>query len=184
MTVDEIKNTYSMKDIVSRYGIRLDRKGFCCCQLHNEKTPSMQIKQNTFTCYGCGEHGDIFDFVMKMDNLSWKEAFLSLGGTYENTETDFFAKQRLERAKLECEKRVKAEIRRLQLKHELSNLISIYRGYLVELEPYSDIWCKCQNNLFYLLYAWEEKYTKDSEVDIGGVISRYKQFEFVRDIVR
>lgn len=184
MTVDEIKNTYSMKDIVSRYGVKIDRKNFCCCPLHKEKTPSFQIKPKSFICHGCHEYGDIFDFVMKMDNLSWKDAFLSLGGTYENTETDFFAKQRLERAKLEREKRVKAEIRQLRLKHELSNLISLYSGYLVELEPYSDIWCKCHKNLFYLLYAWEEKYINGNEVDIGGVIGRYKQSEFIRNIIR
>ena len=183
MTVDEIKQTYSMKDIISRYGISTDRKGFCCCPLHKEKTPSMQIKQRSFTCYGCGEHGDIFDFVMKMDNLSWKDAFLSLGGTYDSTEMDFFAKQRLERAKLEREKRVKAEIRRLRLKRELSSLITVYRSYLVKLEPYSDIWCKCQQNVFYLLYAWDEKYINGNEVDVSGIVSRYKQSEFVRDIV-
>ena len=183
MTVDEIKQAYSMKDIVSRYGISTDRKGFCCCPLHKENTPSMQIKQKSFTCYGCGEHGDIFDFVMKMDSLSWKDAFLSLGGTYENTETDFFAKQRLERAKFKREKRVQAEIRQLRLKRDISNLISYYNSCMDVFDPLSDEWCMCKNNLFYLLYAWDEKYINGNEVDVSGIVSRYKQSEFVRDIV-
>ena len=75
------------------------------------------------------------------------------------------------------------EIRKLKQKHELSSMISYYKSLLIKLEPYSDIWCNCQDSIFYLVYAWEEKYIKDSEVDIGGIISRYKQSEFIRNIV-
>lgn len=185
MTVDEIKQQYSMSDILMRYEIRSNgiRKNISCPFHGKDKNPSMQIFRDGFKCHTCNANGDVLKFVQLMENCSFKDAYLSLGGTYENTETDFFAKQRLEKAKIEREKRVKAEIRRLRFKHELSSLIAIYRSYLVELEPYSDIWCKCQQNIFYLLYAWEEKYIKGNEVDISGVIGRYKQSEFIRDIV-
>jgi DNA primase len=186
MTVDEIKQQYSMSDILMRYGIKSNgiKKNISCPFHGKDKNPSMQIFQDGYNCYSCGRNGDIFKFVQEMENCSFKDAFLSLGGTYENTKTDFFAQQRLEKAKFEQEKRIKAEIRRKKQKRELSTMISYYKSVLSKLEPFSDTWCDCQNHIFYLLYAWEEKYIKGNEVDIGGVISRHSKSEFIRNIVR
>lgn len=185
MTVEEIKQNYSMRDILARYSIfNTDRKGFICCPFHKEKTPSMHIKERTFNCYGCGASGDVFVFVQKMENCSFKDAFLSLGGTYENVEEDFSAKIRLETAKREQQKRIQAEIRQKKLKLDISNLITFYKSKLSEYEPLSDMWCIVQNNIFYLLYSWDEKYIKGSEVGISGVISRYSKSEFERIAVR
>jgi len=53
------------------------------CPFHNEKTPSFVVnteKQN-FHCFGCGAHGDVFDFVMKLHGLSFKDALIHLGIT-------------------------------------------------------------------------------------------------------
>ena len=185
MTVEEIKQQYSMSDILMRYGISSKgvRKNISCPFHGKDKNPSMQTFKDGFKCHTCNANGDIFKFIQLMENCSFKDAFLSLGGTYENTKEDFFAKQRLDRMKLEREKRVSADIRRLKQKHELSNMINYYKSLLVKLEPFSDAWCNCQDSIFYLVYAWEEKYIKDSEVDMSGVISRYKQSEFVRNIV-
>lgn len=183
MTADEIKQSVSMQDVLMRYGLKTNRSGYMCCCFHKEKTPSMRVKEKTFNCYGCGAHGDIFEFVMKMENCSFRDAFLSLGGTYENAKEDFSAKIRLENAKREQQKRIQAEIRQEKLKSELSNLISFYKAICNEFEPLSDIWCNAQNNLFYLLYAWEEKYVRGSEVDVNGVIGRYSKSNFGRNIV-
>ena len=166
MTVDEIKQQYSMSDILMRYGIK--SKGInknISCPFHSDKNPSMQIFKDGYNCYSCGRNGDIFKFVQEMEHCSFKDAFLSLGGTYENTKTDFFAQQRLERAKFEQEKRIKAEIRRKKQKRELSTMISYYESVLSKSEPFSDVWCDCQNHIFYLLHAWEEKYINGNEVD-------------------
>lgn len=53
----------------------LDRS-YVNCPLHNEKTPSFvwYEKENRFHCFGCGEHGDIIDLVMKMNNIDFKQA--------------------------------------------------------------------------------------------------------------
>ena len=64
----------------------------------------MQIFHDGFKCHTCNANGDIFKFVQLMENCSFKNAFLSLGGEYENTKENFFAKQRLERMKFEREK--------------------------------------------------------------------------------
>ena len=86
MTKEEIKDLYSMKDILERYGLpQPNRAGFICCPFHKEKTASMKIYKKDFHCFGCGENGDIFTFVMLMDGLTFKEAFKELGGETDNS---------------------------------------------------------------------------------------------------
>jgi DNA primase len=67
-------------------------KGLCPMPNHNEKTPSFTVYQNknTFTCYGCGAHGDAIEFVMRKENLPFLEACQRIasdnGITLEQTE--------------------------------------------------------------------------------------------------
>ena len=46
------------------------------CPFHAEKTPSFSVDpdRRTFHCWGCGEKGDVFDWVMKIDNVDKAEA--------------------------------------------------------------------------------------------------------------
>jgi DNA primase len=46
------------------------------CPFHKEKSPSFSVHatQQFFHCFGCGQSGDVFTFVMKMENLSFPEA--------------------------------------------------------------------------------------------------------------
>ena len=46
----------------------------------NEKTPSFTVsdEKGFYHCFSSGEHGSIFDFVMKTENLSFKEAVKKL----------------------------------------------------------------------------------------------------------
>lgn len=186
MTVDEIKQRYTMSDILMRYNIQSKgtRKNISCPFHGKDKNPSMQIFKDGFNCHTCGKHGDIFVFVQEMENCSFKEAFLTLGGTYENTKEDFSAKLRLERLKREREKRVQADLRQKRFKHDISNLITFYRSVCDKYEPLSGIWCAAQNNLFELTLAWEEKYIKREEVDIRGIISRHSKSEFAGNFIR
>lgn len=55
------------------------KRGMTLCPLHNEKTPSFQIKKNnTYVCYGCGEHGDSIDLYMKLNNTDFLTAVKQL----------------------------------------------------------------------------------------------------------
>ncbi len=59
--------------------VPLKQKGrdlWCCCPFHQEKTPSMKVDPSTqlWHCFGCGEGGDVFGFVMKSEDLSFPEA--------------------------------------------------------------------------------------------------------------
>jgi len=46
------------------------------CPFHQEKTPSFTVNASThaFRCFGCQEHGDAIDFLMKQNTLSFTEA--------------------------------------------------------------------------------------------------------------
>ncbi|MDP9398506.1 MAG: DNA primase [Actinomycetota bacterium] len=52
------------------------------CPFHDEKTPSFNVRPQLgyWRCFGCGESGDVFDFVQKIDALSFSEAVERLAG--------------------------------------------------------------------------------------------------------
>lgn len=72
-------------DIVSVVGdvVVLKRAGNTwkgLCPFHREKTPSFTVnpERGLYKCFGCGEGGDLFAFVMKTQNLSFAEALREL----------------------------------------------------------------------------------------------------------
>ena len=75
---EEVRNRLSILDVVSEYvAIKNAGKNYKgLCPFHAEKTPSFTVSEEyqSWHCFGCGEHGDIFSFVMKMDNLTFPEA--------------------------------------------------------------------------------------------------------------
>lgn len=75
-SINKIKNEVNIVDICRNYGIKVE-KGKALCPFHDEKTPSMSINYkntNRYHCFGCGESGDVINFVMKMENLDFLSA--------------------------------------------------------------------------------------------------------------
>ena len=75
----------SRLDIVELVGecVQLTRAGRNMkgrCPFHQERTPSFIVspERQTFHCFGCGEGGDAFTFVMKTENLSFVESIEKL----------------------------------------------------------------------------------------------------------
>lgn len=100
--IDEIRQR---TDIVELIGARvtLKKAGVTtfkgCCPFHREKTPSFHVNttRQTYHCFGCGEHGDAFKFLMKQDGLSFIESVRRLAdraGVPLTEETDYHAQAR------------------------------------------------------------------------------------------
>lgn len=155
MTVDEIKATYSMRDIAVRYGFQPSRAGFIRCPFHGgDREPSLKLYDRDFHCHACGAHGDIFDFIRMMDDISFKEAFQELGGEYRKP--TFSSRMGVYQAQKQRAMREKTAERE-QEKRKLNNvLISIYRAYMKRSAPLSDVWCDCYNALQRELYRHAE----------------------------
>lgn len=143
MTVDEIKSTYAMTDIVGQYGYKPNKLSFIPCPFHKEKTASMKIFKESYYCFGCGATGDIFTFVQNMDNCDFKTAFYSLGGTYQkptpSSKLAIYKAKQAKKTRQKKEERLRAEIRHNDL------LMGIYVSFMKRLEPLSDAWCDCMN---------------------------------------
>lgn len=154
MNKEEIKDLYSMRDILDRYRLpQPNRSGFICCPFHKEKTASMKIWEKDFHCFGCGAHGDIFTFVQLMDGISFKETFQMLGGSYEKPSyASKLAIYKAEKARLMRQKQTERHRKKIRLNNML---IGIYRRYMDKSEPFSEVWCDCYNALQYQLYIHE-----------------------------
>ena len=112
MTVEQIKDTVKMHNILHKYAIKCNKGGFICCPFHKEKTASMKIYDSSYHCFGCGEHGDVIDFVKKYEQITFKEAFEKLGGntkplTFKKTLNFYNERKKEEKQKREEEKRKK-----------------------------------------------------------------------------
>ena len=78
---EDIQRVRDATDIVSLFAERVPlrqrgRDFWCCCPFHNEKTPSCKVDPTTqlWHCFGCGEGGDAFGFIMKADDASFPDA--------------------------------------------------------------------------------------------------------------
>lgn len=86
---DKIEEVRARADIVEVIGahVRLRRSGrnfMGLCPFHQEKTPSFSVnpERGFFHCFGCGAGGTVFNFIMKMDGLTFPEAVRTLADRY------------------------------------------------------------------------------------------------------
>ncbi|BAV58797.1 DNA primase [Candidatus Endomicrobiellum trichonymphae] len=82
-TIEKIRLSNSIDSVIREYLPDLKRAGRnwkVCCPFHNEKTPSFIVspEKGIFKCFSCNVAGDVFKFVMFLDNISWIEAVKKL----------------------------------------------------------------------------------------------------------
>jgi len=117
----EIKSKLPVIDVVGET-VTLKRAGTVhkgLCPFHAEKTPSFIVtpERETWHCFGCGEHGDIFTFLMRRDGLDFREALHRLA----------------EKAGVELSERTAREDRRKKrLREALEAAIAFYRQVLLQ----------------------------------------------------
>ncbi|WP_298121390.1 DNA primase [uncultured Aurantimicrobium sp.] len=77
--VEELKQRVNIADVIGDY-VTLKSAGVGSmkglCPFHDERSPSFHVRPTVgyFHCFGCGESGDVYTFIQKMDHLSFTES--------------------------------------------------------------------------------------------------------------
>ncbi|MGY4856739.1 DNA primase [Cryobacterium sp. AP23] len=83
--IEEVKARTNIADIISDY-VSLKSAGVGSmkglCPFHDERSPSFHVRPQVgfYHCFGCGESGDVYSFLQKMDHVSFSEAVERLAG--------------------------------------------------------------------------------------------------------
>ncbi|MDD6224517.1 MAG: CHC2 zinc finger domain-containing protein, partial [bacterium] len=77
--VNEVRSKVDIVDVVSSY-LPLTQKGknfFGVCPFHDDNNPSMSVsrEKQIYRCFSCGASGNVFNFVMDYEHVTFKEAF-------------------------------------------------------------------------------------------------------------
>lgn len=76
--INEIRNSIDIVDVISKY-VPLVARGknyFGVCPFHDDHSPSMSVSKDKqiYKCFSCGATGNVFNFVMDYENVSFPEA--------------------------------------------------------------------------------------------------------------
>ena len=76
--IEEIRQRSDIVGLISEY-VALKKAGrnhIGSCPFHKEKTPSFTVsaEKQIFYCFGCGQGGNVFSFLMKINNMTFPEA--------------------------------------------------------------------------------------------------------------
>jgi DNA primase len=83
--IDEVRSRTNIADVVGDH-VTLKGAGVGSlkglCPFHDERSPSFHVRPQVgrYHCFGCGEDGDVYSFVMKMDHTTFQEAVERLAG--------------------------------------------------------------------------------------------------------
>lgn len=81
---EAIKQNYPLDEVIGK-AVKLRKHGGWyegLCPFHNEKSPSLKFREadEHWHCFGCGEGGDVIDFISKLDHVTVPEAVAKLTG--------------------------------------------------------------------------------------------------------
>jgi putative DNA primase/helicase len=73
-----LRSSFDIVDVIGRY-MKLEKDGAeysSACPFHDEKSASFKVspKKQFFQCFGCGEHGDVVDFVQRYRDINFRDA--------------------------------------------------------------------------------------------------------------
>lgn len=81
--INDVRNRSDIVSVISEY-VALKKRGrnyLGLCPFHSEKDASFTVsaEKQMFHCFGCGEGGNVFSFLMKIENIGFAEAVAELG---------------------------------------------------------------------------------------------------------
>ncbi len=85
--IDEVRARINLADVVGDY-VTLKNAGVGSlkglCPFHEERSPSFHVRPQVgfYHCFGCGEGGDVFTFLQKMDHVTFQEAVERMAGAH------------------------------------------------------------------------------------------------------
>ena len=99
--VEEIHNKIDIVEFIGRY-VKLKKQGsnyVGLCPFHQEKTPSFTVSpsKQLYHCFGCGASGDIVTFLMRIENLTFKDAINQLAKEAGIEVPEFIPKDNIDR---------------------------------------------------------------------------------------
>ncbi len=173
--IEEIRSRADIVSLISGY-VTLKKAGrnfTGLCPFHKEKKPSFTVNpdKQIFYCFGCGEGGNVFSFLMKIDNMSFPEAVRHLAG-----KMGIVIEARHMSGSEKKEISIREELKRINLlaaqyfsRNLFSETGSEIRGYL-DNRGIKDSVVK-EFNLGYSLEGWEhlKRFLKGENIPLGLV---------------
>ena len=138
--IEEIRNRLKVSDVV-RLKVNLKKRGkefVGLSPFKNEKTPSFTVndEKGFYHCFSTGEHGNIFDFAMKLENINFGEAVKLLAQRagmqpYRFTKEDEKIEKETQRVQRlfhlffdECKKKLNNDFKQTHLKYLLDRSLT------------------------------------------------------------
>ena len=120
-TIEEVRQRVDIVDVISEH-IVLKKRGkdfLGLCPFHNEKSPSFSVSQDKqlYYCFGCGEGGNSYKFLMEIGKQSFAEVVLDLARRYQ-----------VEVKTVEPEQRKEIQ-RQLSIREELHRILEVTASF-------------------------------------------------------
>jgi len=187
--IDDVKDRLDIVEVLSGY-LKLTKAGAnyrALCPFHKEKTPSFMIspERQIWHCFGCGEGGDIFKFVMKYENVEFPEALRLLAkraGVELKKEDPRIQNEMLKLYGI-CEKAMEYFENNLKAKPVILNYLT-KRGLKKETIDYWHLGFAPEGNGGLLQYLKEHNFKSEDIAKTGLIIKSQKQLNSYFDRFR
>jgi hypothetical protein len=140
MEIAEAKSKIDLANVITGSGVKLKNhfgKLNGLCPFHAENTPSFYVFDQKYHCFGCGEHGDVIDYIQRLYGYSFKNALKHLGiATGKPSAAD---RARIAAAKRKRQAEKKQARRESELAHTLALLIRATRKAMRSIETVEDL---------------------------------------------
>ena len=163
-----------------------------CCPFHNDRTPSMRVDKN-FICFGCGEKGNVIDFVSKLYKLKPYDAALKLIDDFGLTIT-------VQRTKSHApvdQRRIGRENERQLFEQKEDRMYSVYCSYYKLLKEWSvkfapsspddqchPLFLEAVQNICYVEYILDVLCGRDKEKKKAVIEEKWKESEDIEKHIR